>query len=162
MRLITALVILAVATVVAEGSAAGSRGSLRPDDSAAPRGPGSISGASLLSVRPDDRAGAKGPGSIGSVTVASVHPDDRAGARGPGSIDSAPVASVHPDDRAGVRGPGAFAVPNTAPNVEIVRVSSDAFDWPAAFVGAASTLGLCLLLGAALLLRPQGRRTATS
>ena len=140
MRLITALMILAVATVVATGSAAGSPGAVRPDDSAAPKGPGSISDAS----------------------VASVHPDDRAGAKGPGSINNVPVASVHPDDRAGVRGPGAFAVPNAAPNVEIVRVTSNAFDWPAAFVGAASTLGLCLLLGAALLLRPQVRKTATS
>jgi len=139
MRLMTILVILAVATAVAAGSAAGSTGS----------------------VRPDDRAGAKGPGAISDVSVVSVHPDDRAGTKGPGRIDGVSVASVHPDDRAGLRGPGAFAVPSAAPSVEIVRVSSNGFDWPAAFVGAASTLGFCLLIGAVLLL-PRSRSTAAS
>ena len=118
MRLITVLAVLAVATAVAAGSAAGS--------------------------------------------VTSVRPDDRAGARGPGASAGVSVTPVRPDDRAGLRGPGSFAVPTTAANVEIVRVSADGFDWPAAFIGAGSTVGLCLLAGAALLLRPRGRTTATS
>ena len=140
MRLITVLAVLAVATAVAAGSAAGS----------------------VTSVRPDDRAGARGPGASAGVPVTPVRPDDRAGARGPGASAGVSVTSVRPDDRAGLRGPGSFAVPTTAAKVEIVRVSADGFAWPAAFIGAASTVGLCLLAGAALLLRPRGRTTATS
>ena len=148
-RLITVLAVLAVAIAVTAGAAAGSTKSVRPDDRAGAKGPGAIAGVSVASVSPDDRAGAKGSGAI-------------AAAKGPGPIAGVSVAKVRPDDRAGLRGPGAFAVPSTGPSVEVRRVSSDGFDWPAAFVGAASTLGLCLLAGGALLLRPGGRTTATS
>lgn len=150
MRLMTVIVILAVATAVATGSATASSNPVRPDDRAGGRGPGSIA------------AGVKGPGGITGAPVATERPDDRAGVRGPGSTESVPVAAVRPDDRPGLRWPGVAAAPSTAPSVEIVRVSSDGFDWPAAFVGGASVLSLCLLVGAALLLRPRGRTTATS
>ena len=140
MRLITVVVALAATAVMTTGSASGADGPLRPDD----------------------RAGTRGPGTLTGSSVALVHPDDRAGAKGPGATDSTPSTYVRPDDRAGPRGPGALVLANPASNVKIVRVSSDGFDWPAAFVGAASSLGLCLLFGAALVLRPRGRTTATS
>jgi hypothetical protein len=166
MRLITVLAVLTVVTAVTAGSAVGSTKSVRPDDRAGAKGPGALAGVSVVPVRPDDRAGTKGTGAIAGVSVASVRPDDRAGAKGTGAIAAAngpgPIAKVRPDDRAGLRGPGAFAVSSTGPSVEVRRVSSDGFDWPAAFVGAVSTLGLGLLAGAALLLRPRGRTTATS
>ena len=162
MRLMAVLVVSAVATVVTASSALGSMIPVRPDDQAGVKGPGAIGVGSVAAVRPDDKAGARGPGANAVVPVAAVRPDDRAGVKGLGAIAPVSVTAVRPDDRAGRRGPGAFAVPATTPNVEIVRASSDGFDWPAAFVGAASTLGLCLLVGAALLLRPRGRTTATS
>ena len=54
-------------------------------------------------------------------------------------------AVVHADDRAGVRGPGIVQTPQ-------VVSSSSGFDWGDASLGAATALGIALILGSGLVL----------
>jgi len=123
-RWITALVGLAVISVVLVTGAAAADGTIRPDDRAV-HGPGALSsGASTGLVRPDDRA-IHGPGAVAaSSSSSSVRPNDRA-THGPGSVtDITPIAVQAP---AGGR-----------------------FDWIDASIGAVSVVGLGLIgVGAA-------------
>ncbi len=137
-----ALVVAALAPVGSALAAA------RPDDRPGLHGVGTTSGS--IQVRPDDRVGIRG---VGSTTVtASVRPDDRPGIRGVGVTSG---ASVRPDDRPGFRGIGDVAVGKNPSGI-----ATDAFDWRAAGAGAASAVGLMMLLGGAALSQRRSHRRA--
>jgi len=101
-----------------------------------------------LAQRPDDQAAPRGPGAVApaQVTVESVRPDDRAEPRGPGTLYS---ASVRPDDRP-THGPGATTVE------PIVVVESTGFDWTYPALAGALAVVAALIVGAVLMTRHHG------
>ena len=96
----------------------------------------------------------RGPGNPAD-SVTSVTPDDRPFARDESRREADP--SVSPDDRPLPRGP---LEPTSRP---MVSSDSDAFQWLAAGVGAATMLGFILLIGAtAFVVRHERGRIAAS
>jgi len=105
--------------------------------------------AALSAGSPDDRAVPRGT-TFGQTEPGGVLPDDRALPRSTTTWIAPNATIVSPDDRA-------FARSTPSERVTFVRVSSAAFDWTDASVGAAGGFGIALvLLGAGLLLLRRG------
>jgi hypothetical protein len=104
-----------------------------------------------------------------AIRSAQASPDDRSSYRGmpisqldplvADAIRASQLRSVSPDDRPLFRG---VETANVADRV-VVSTDSDGFQWVDAGVGAATTFGFGLLMGAtALMVRQKRRRLATS
>jgi hypothetical protein len=136
-----------------------------PTALAEPRGPGNSPHADFWNY--DARTGEKiadtSPG-VSSADLSGMYgqgsspgSDDRAVYRGTNPQFDPVVARLSPDDRALFRG----VEPTSVPVNVTVSSDSDGFQWSDAGLGAASTLALVLLMGAAtLVIRHQRRRIA--
>jgi hypothetical protein len=123
--------------------------SAAPTALAEPRGPGNGDPV-IAASSPDDRSLYRG------TAPQSVSPDDRPLFRGVETTNVPETIVLSPDDRSFYRG----SEPN-APVTVMVSSPSDGFQWDDAGLGAASTLALVLLMGAAtLVIRHQRRRLA--
>jgi hypothetical protein len=121
-----------------------------PTALAEPRGPGN-------SPRPDFWNYEARTGEKVADTSPGLAPTDLSRMYGQGSSPGPANVGLSPDDRALFRG----VEPSSVPVSVTVSSDSDGFQWRDAGLGAASTLTLVLLLGAAtLVIRHQRRRIA--